>query len=97
MKNPFERRDNTVLVASVVVGSVAVGAAAYFLLSEAGTSVRERLSNQFSRVCNLFGGTQEAAYPQASYVHKRKKAPKTDRDALHEIVNAPDNNEVTEE
>jgi hypothetical protein len=100
MKNPFERRDNTVLVASVVVGSVAVGAAAYFLLTEAGAAVRERLITQFGRVRDLFGSTaDEVAAPEVDYIHKRKKLPKTDREALlkHEILTAPDHNEVTEE
>jgi hypothetical protein len=102
MKNPFERRDNTVLVASVVVGSVAVGAATYFLLTEAGSKIRERFTNQFNSLRTRFAGggdIEQHAHPEAAYIHKRKKSPKTDREALlkHEVINAPDNNEVAEE
>jgi hypothetical protein len=101
MKNPFEKRDNTVLVASVVVGSVAVGAATYFLLTEAGIKIRERFSNQFNSLRTRFAGgdIEQHAHPEAAYTHKRKKSPKTNREALlkHEVLNAPDNNEVAEE
>ena len=101
MKNPFERRDNTVLVASVVVGSVAVGAATYWLLTEAGTKVRERLTTQFNSLRSRFSSNnqQDEVQPEITYIHKRKKTPKTDREALlhHEILTEPDNNEMTEE
>ncbi|QKJ30326.1 hypothetical protein HQ865_11345 [Mucilaginibacter mali] len=101
MKNPFERRDNTVLIASLALGTVAVGAATYFVLSEKGAALRQRVTDQFSRVRNLFGGStlEEHTEPTLEYARKKAKKPKTDREALlhHEILHDnPDNNEVVE-
>lgn len=100
MKNPFEKRDNTVLIASLALGTVAVGAATYFVLSEKGASLRQKVTDQFSRVRNLFNraDVEEHIETAPAYTRKRAKAPKTDREALQhdEILHHPDNNEVVE-
>lgn len=100
MKNPFEKKDNTVLVASLALGTAAVGAATYFILSEKGAALRQKVTDQFSRVRNLFNKAdiEEHAEPAPVYVRKKAKAPKTDREALQhdEILHHPDNNEVVE-
>jgi len=43
MKNPFVKQDHTFLIASIAVGSLAAGAAAYLFLTESGAETREKL------------------------------------------------------
>ena len=101
MKNPFEKRDHTALIASVAIGSIAAGAATWLFTTERGAIVREQLAVQFEKLSNLFKSTSleevvEEHIPQ--YTHKRPKAPKTDREALlhNEILHEPEAGAATE-
>lgn len=92
MKNPFEKKDNTVLIASIVIGAVAAAGVTYLLLTETGATVRDQLAKQVDRLRNLITGAEEQREePVVDYVNKRPKAPKTDREALlkHEIIAEP--------
>lgn len=40
MKNPFEKQNNTGLIAAILLGSVAAAAAAYLFMTEDGADVR---------------------------------------------------------
>ncbi|MEO3407590.1 YtxH domain-containing protein [Mucilaginibacter sp. CAU 1740] len=85
MKNPFEKNDHKVLIAGIVIGSLAAGAAAYLFLTETGKEVRGQLSGHFNRLRDTFLGHEpEAATADEtpSYLQHKNKAPKTDREAL---------------
>lgn len=40
MKNPFKKKDNTAIIATVAVASLAAGAIAYLFLSDNGSELR---------------------------------------------------------
>jgi hypothetical protein len=83
MKNPFEKEDNSVLIASIVIGSVAAAGVTYLLLTETGARVREELAKQVDRLRNLITGAEEPHEEHViDYIHKRTKAPKSDREAI---------------
>lgn len=92
MKNPFEKNDHKVLIAGIVIGSLAAGAAAYLFLTETGKEVRGQLSGHFNRLRNTFLGNEsesnEDQEEAPAYLQHKTKAPKTDREALkkHEIL-----------
>ncbi len=89
MKNPFEKDDHKVFIAGIIIGSVAVGAAAYLFLTETGGTVRRELAGHFSRIrASFIGGGQETADDPKQYLQNPVKQPKTDREALmkHEIM-----------
>lgn len=91
MKNPFEKNDHKVLIAGIVIGSVAAGAAAYLFLTETGASVRQQLAGHFNRMRNAFiGDGPEPATETPGYLQHKTKKPKTDREALlkHEIIDS---------
>jgi gas vesicle protein len=90
VKNPFEKNDHKALVAGIIIGSVAAGAAAYLFLTVTGTSVRKELAGHFSRMRDAFiGGEPEPSEDHAKdYLQHKGKKPKTDRLAVlkHEII-----------
>jgi hypothetical protein len=90
MKNPFEKNDHKVLIAGVIIGSVAAGAAAYLFLTRSGAAVREEIVGHFNRVLAAFSGSddQSAEDHAKDYLQHPVKKPKTDREALlkHEIL-----------
>jgi gas vesicle protein len=92
MKNPFEKNDHKVLIAGIVIGSIAAGAAAYLFLTDTGTTVRQQLSGHFNRIRNAFIGVEPEPVADHSmdYLQPKMKKPKTDREALlkHEILSA---------
>jgi hypothetical protein len=45
MKNPFERKNNTALIALGVTGAAAAGAIAYLYLTDSGHSTRNKISD----------------------------------------------------
>jgi len=95
MKNPFQKEDNTGIIVAAVVGAVAAGAAAYLLFTESGSSVREKIADQFNSLRNSISGSnsgedasQQEHHHDQSYMQEPHKAPKTDREKLlkHEIL-----------
>jgi gas vesicle protein len=100
MNNPFEKKDNTALIVSVAIGSIAAGAATWLFMTERGSVVRDQISTQLDKLSALFKNkaveevTEEHA-PQ--YTHRKAKAPKTDREALHkdEILHEPNTGAAT--
>ncbi|GAB3917744.1 YtxH domain-containing protein [Mucilaginibacter boryungensis] len=92
MKNLFKQKNNNVLITSIVIGSVAAAAVTYLLLTESGATVRDQLAKQVDRLRDLITGAEKEPEETAvDYMHKKPKAPKTDREALlkHEIIGAP--------
>ncbi len=93
MKNPFEKNDHKVLIAGIVIGTVAAGAAAYLFLTETGSQVRQQLTGHFGRMRDAFLGKQpeEPQTDPQAYLQHQTKAPKTDRTPLlkHEILHDP--------
>lgn len=81
MKNSFQKNDHKLLIAGIAVGTVAIGATAYLLLTETGAELRERVTNQFN---TWFGRQQqEAAVPETpAYMQHKGARPKTDREHL---------------
>jgi len=90
MKNPFKKKDNTLLIAGIAIGAAAASLA-YLFLTESGTAVRQQLAGYFGKD----GNEDENEDPQA-YLHHPAKAPKTDREALlkHEVLHNTDNGNV---
>jgi len=97
MKNPFVKNDNSALIASITLGSVAVGGLAYLLISGKGSSMMQQMTGQFTRLRNMMGGNKgadtgktEDNVDHTAYLHEPHKAPKTDREALlkHEILHS---------
>ncbi len=78
MKNPFVKHDNTTLIASLAIGSVAAGAAAYLFMTERGSSMRRSLMERFGFMRR--DPIQEDNHND--YMKKPRKQPKTDRDEL---------------
>ncbi len=82
MKNPFVKHNNTALIASLALGTAAVGAAAYFLISEKGSNWRQQIMERFGFAQNNQAEPQEVDH--TAYLKKPHKATKTDRnDLLH--------------
>jgi len=78
MKIPFVKHDNTMLIASVAIGSVAAGAAAYLFMTEKGKTMRQSLMERFG-----FMSSEPVQEDQhTDYMKKPRKQPKTDRDEL---------------
>ena len=101
MKNPFEKNDHKVLIAGIIIGSVAAGAAAYLFLTETGTSVRGQLAGHFNRMRDAFLGNEPEPVAEdhsTDYLKHKTKAPKTDREKLlkHEIL-SPEGGETHQE
>ncbi len=104
MKNPFEKNDHKVLIAGIVIGSLAASAAAYLFLTETGSQVRRQLTGHLGRLRDTFIGGQEEEGPaevEPGYLQHKAKAPKTDREKLkkHEILHDPaeNNNDPAEQ
>lgn len=94
MKNPFEKKDNTALVAGIAIGAVAAGAAAYLILTEKGSGIRKRIADEVGNLVNKFLGGAEEADEQPGYDFRQQhtaKTPKTDRAALvkDEVLSHP--------
>jgi len=87
MKNPFKKKDNTLLIAGIAIGAAAASLA-YLFLTESGSAVRQQFAGLFGRERDELDEEQD---PQA-YMHHPGKAPKTDREALlkHEILHNTD-------
>ena len=90
MKNPFvKHNNNTALIASLALGTAAVGTAAYFLISNKGTSWRQQMMDRFG-----FGQNEVEEEPDhTAYLKKPHKSAKTDRDELlhHGTINEQPN------
>lgn len=86
MKNPFKKKNNTLLIAGIAIGAAAASLA-YLFLTESGTAVRQKLAGYFDED----ESDDEEEDPQA-YMHHPGKAPKTDREALlkHELLHNTD-------
>lgn len=78
MKNPFARHDNTALIASLAVGSVAAGAAAYLFMTERGSNMRHQLMERFG----FMRSEPVSDNNPTDYMKKPHKQPKTNRDEL---------------
>lgn len=90
MKNPFAKNtDHTALIASLALGTAAVGAAAYYLMTEKGSNWRQHMMERFGFSRNE---TQEET-DHTAYMQKPRKASKTDRDDLlhHGTINEQPN------
>ncbi|MGY3214989.1 hypothetical protein [Mucilaginibacter sp. HD30] len=89
MKNPFKKKDNTLLIAGIAIGAAAASLA-YLFLTESGIAVRQQLAGYFGQGQDDADDHEEQD-PQA-YMHHPGKAPKTDRDALlkNEILHNTD-------
>ncbi len=87
MKNPFKKKNNTLLIAGIAIGAAAASLA-YLFLTESGTAVRQQFAGLFGREQENENEEQD---PQA-YMHHPGKAPKTDREALlkNEILHNTD-------
>lgn len=87
MKNPFKKKNNTLLIAGIAIGAAAASLA-YLFLTESGTAVRQQLAGYFGKDD---ADDNEEEDPQA-YMHHPGKAPKTDREALlkHELLQKTD-------
>lgn len=87
MKNPFKKKNNTLLIAGIAIGAAAASLA-YLFLTESGTAVRQQLAGYFGKDETDDNDDED---PQA-YMHHPGKAPKTDREALlkHEILHNTD-------
>ncbi|WP_214072338.1 YtxH domain-containing protein [Mucilaginibacter sp. dw_454] len=48
MKNPFERKNNTALIALGVTGAAAAGAIAYLYLTDSGHNTRNKISDSLA-------------------------------------------------
>lgn len=46
MKNPFVKKDKTLLITAIAVGAVAAGAATYLYLTDSGASFRGNLKKK---------------------------------------------------
>jgi hypothetical protein len=77
MKNPFQKNDHKLLLAGVLFGSIAAGAAAYFFRDE----IAGYLDGIFAKERE-----PEDDEKEHGYLHHRSKAPKTDREALKKHV-----------
>lgn len=90
MKNPFEKENHTGLIAGVIIGSAAAGAAAYLIFSGKGAAIRQEICSSFERIRNTLMGTTEPEHHDHTldYLQKPHRAPKTDREALlrHQIL-----------
>ncbi|WP_162996879.1 hypothetical protein [Mucilaginibacter kameinonensis] len=73
MKNPFQKNDHKLLLAVVLFGSIAAGAAAYFF--------RDEIAGYFDGVFTKEPDNEDHGNEQG-YLHHRDKGPKTDREAL---------------
>ena len=80
MKNLFVKHNNhTTLIASLALGTAAVGAAAYFLMSAKGSNWRQQMMDRLG-----FGQNEVEEMDHTAYLQKPRKAAKTDRnDLLH--------------
>jgi gas vesicle protein len=100
MKNPFEKEKHTSLIAGVIIGSAAAGAAAYLIFSGKGATIRQEICSSFERIRNTLMGTAEPAHDNdaTDYLEKPHKAPKTDREALlkHQILTEPGDTDPSE-
>lgn len=101
MNNPFEKKDNTALIISVAIGSIAAGAVTWLFMTERGSVVRDQISAQLDKLSDLFKTkaveeVEEEHVP--NYAHRKPKAPKTDREALlrNEILHEPSAGAATE-
>jgi len=79
MKNPFVKNSNhTALIASLALGTAAIGAAAYYLMSDKGTNWRQQMMDRLG-----FGRNEaQEETDHTAYMQKPRKASKTDRDDL---------------
>lgn len=89
MKNPFVKQDNSVMVVSIALGSVAAGAAAYLFLTEKGAGIRNQMTDKLGWLGKLFAKNEQANEHDTSYLEKPRKAPKTNKNELlhHEVIN----------
>jgi len=80
MKNLFVKHNNhTALIASLALGTAAIGAAAYFLMTEKGSNWRQQMMDRFG-----FGQNEVEEPDHTAYLQKPRKTAKTDRnDLLH--------------
>jgi hypothetical protein len=89
MKNPFEKNNNTGLVAAIAIGSFAAGAVTYLFTTERGASVRRKITDYAAQLRKSFNGEQkEERHHKAHHPTEHHKTPKTDRKSLkhHEII-----------
>lgn len=80
MKKLFAKHDNTALIASLAIGSVAAGAAAYLFMTEKGSQMRQSLMERFG----FMRSEPVNDDSHTDYTKKPHKQPKTDRDELIE-------------
>ncbi|MGY3215048.1 hypothetical protein [Mucilaginibacter sp. HD30] len=50
MKNPFKKKNNTAIIATIAVASIAAGAVAYLFLTESGSNVRSGLKKKIKSI-----------------------------------------------
>jgi hypothetical protein len=55
MKNPFEKKNNTALIALGITGAAAAGAIAYLYLTDNGSSTRNKISHTLSDEIDKLG------------------------------------------
>ncbi|QQL49059.1 YtxH domain-containing protein [Mucilaginibacter ginkgonis] len=92
MKNPFEKEDNSSLIIGMLIGSLAAGAATYLFMTKRGATIRGEVSKQLNTLLKKIKGgesaTENVEDHSKDYLHKKHKAPKTDREDLlkHHIL-----------
>jgi hypothetical protein len=103
MKNPFDKKYSSGLIAGIALGTVAAGAVAYLLFTETGTRVRKDLTGHLNRILDALKGKEADTEPEEDhsmdYLHKKHKAPKTDREDLlkHHILTGQHDEEAAAE
>ena len=50
MKNPFVKKDNTVLIAAVAIGTVVAGTVAYLYLTDSGSGIRDNVKEKAKNI-----------------------------------------------
>ena len=104
MKNPFEKRQSSALIAGIILSSVAAGTIAYLFMTENGSDVREQLKATIKGLISELTGTPaKAPHPEhihheTAYQNKRKpKTKKSDKEKIlkHEITGHHDEHSET--
>jgi DNA-directed RNA polymerase subunit M/transcription elongation factor TFIIS len=79
MKNPFEKEDNSLVIAAVAIGAIAAGAIAYLYTTRYGSIFRNKVNEKVEE------NKEHATDYLAKKSHQLKKK-KTDLHEIQEII-----------